>query len=53
MTRQEIIDRIETLKTQRMYLACKDRWNRDDYAYDDKMLAEMRALRKLVPDYTD
>ena len=48
MTINEMLDRIETLKLQRMYLACKDRWNREDYKKDDEMLGEILNLRKEI-----
>jgi hypothetical protein len=48
MTINEMLIRIETLKLQRMHLACKDRWNRDDYKRDDEMLEEILNLKKEI-----
>ena len=48
MTKNEMLNRIENLKFERMCLACKDRWNTDDYKKDDEMLAEIRALQKAI-----
>lgn len=48
MTINEMLDRIETLKFERMCLACKDRWDREDYKKDDEMLREIMNLRNEI-----
>lgn len=48
MTKNEMLIRIENLKFDRMCLACKDRWNKDDYKKDDELLTEIRALQKAI-----
>lgn len=48
MTKNEMLKRIATLKCERMWLACKDKWNRDDYKKDDEMLVEIIHLRREI-----
>lgn len=45
MTREEITKRIDKLETRRFYLAMKDMWNNSDYALEDKLCREIRALK--------
>ena len=35
----------EELKSARFYLSMKDRWNSDDYKYDDALLDEIRRRK--------
>lgn len=46
MTREEKLNRIDTLETARFYLAMKDRWTRADFDRDDKMWNEIFTLKK-------
>ena len=44
MTTAEIKERIAKLEQNIFILECKDRWNRNDYLDNDKMVAEKHDL---------
>lgn len=46
MTKEEIIKRMEEIKSERFYLAMKDRWSPADFEADRKMLVEFLNLKK-------
>lgn len=48
MTREEIIKRMDEIETKRFYLAMKDRWDRSDYDWDNKMFNEWLNLKKML-----
>lgn len=46
MTREEIINRIETLENKMFYLKMKDHWTPSDFETDRKMYHEVKELKK-------
>ena len=46
MTREEIINRIETLENKMFYLKMKDHWTPNDFETDRKMYYEVKELKK-------
>ena len=48
MTRTEILNKIDELETARFYLAMKDHWNREDFARDNELFNEIRALKEML-----
>ena len=45
MTRKEIEKRIDEIKTNRFYLAMKDRWSAEDFEHDRKLVNELIELK--------
>jgi hypothetical protein len=48
MTTTEINNRIDVLKRERFYLACKDRWLRQDFEQDRQLYKEIIELEKML-----
>lgn len=46
MTREEIINRIETLEDKMFYLKMKDHWTARDFELDRVMNNEVRKLKR-------
>lgn len=48
MTTTEIKNRIDTLKKERFYLACKDRWLKQDFDQDRQLYKEITELERML-----
>lgn len=44
MTKEQALERVEELKTNRFYLAMKDFWNTEDFKQDDIWYSELIKL---------
>ena len=49
MTLNEIKAKIEELESKKFYLAMKDRWNDEDYQYDNKLFRKIQELKAMLP----
>ena len=48
MTREEIMEKIDSLETEQFYLKMKDYWTSNDFEHDRELYHQIRELKKAL-----